>query len=374
MAATETANIRKVLTRRCAKLGIPVCGTFELTPRCNLQCKMCYVRLTPEQMKPLGRELTAEEWLGLAREAHKAGMLFLLLTGGEPTLRSDFCHIYESLAQMGFSIAINTNGTNLTDEIRSVWEKWPPAQVNVTLYGVSEEDYGALCGNPNAFRAVIDNLQWLKEQNILVHLNATMAPQNRDRLEEIESFAKAHGLELRMTSYCFPPLRRQECGSCDGFSRLTPEEAAELSVQDVYYREAPDAILRRASQLDVQQSRDCALDVGDPMQCVAGKSQFWVAWNGRMSPCGMLDQPCEQLLDDALPFQSHWDRLREKTDKIRLCADCVSCSERATCMNCAAVTYTETGRFDGKPDYMCRFNRSYRKNLLKLAKKIQEKP
>ena len=74
MAATETAYIRRTLTRRCAKLGIPVCGTFELTPRCNLQCKMCYIRLTPEQMNPIGRELTATEWLHLARQAHAAGM------------------------------------------------------------------------------------------------------------------------------------------------------------------------------------------------------------------------------------------------------------------------------------------------------------
>ena len=25
--------------------GIPISGTFELTPRCNISCKMCYVHL-----------------------------------------------------------------------------------------------------------------------------------------------------------------------------------------------------------------------------------------------------------------------------------------------------------------------------------------
>lgn len=374
MAATETANIRRILTRRCSKLGIPVCGTFELTPRCNLRCKMCYIRLTHEQMIPLGRELTASEWLHLAREARSAGMVFLLLTGGEPTVREDFCEIYEELAQMGFSISINTNGTNLTPEIRKVWEKWPPAQVNLTLYGVCEADYDALCGNPKAFTAVTDSLNWLKEQNILVHLNTTMAPQNKDKWEEIEHFAKKRDLELRLTSYCFPPLRRSECGSCEDFSRLAPEEAAELTVNDILYREGKDAIVRRAAQLDVRQCSDCALDVGEPMQCVAGKSQFWVAWNGRMSPCGMLDRPSQQLLNDPASFLTHWETLREQTEKIRLCADCANCKEQATCVNCAAVTYTETGRFDGKPEYMCRYNRAYREILTQLANEIQKKP
>ena len=27
----------------------PFDGTFELTPRCNLNCKMCYVRLTQDK-------------------------------------------------------------------------------------------------------------------------------------------------------------------------------------------------------------------------------------------------------------------------------------------------------------------------------------
>ena len=44
MSMQKTANIRQFLTRRSAAMGIPVSGTFELTPRCNLQCKMCYVR------------------------------------------------------------------------------------------------------------------------------------------------------------------------------------------------------------------------------------------------------------------------------------------------------------------------------------------
>ena len=30
--------------------GIPISGTFELTPRCNFNCKMCYVHLQPEEI------------------------------------------------------------------------------------------------------------------------------------------------------------------------------------------------------------------------------------------------------------------------------------------------------------------------------------
>ena len=45
------------------RLGLPVSGSFELTPRCNFDCKMCYVHQTPEQIAASGRkELTADQW------------------------------------------------------------------------------------------------------------------------------------------------------------------------------------------------------------------------------------------------------------------------------------------------------------------------
>lgn len=364
MASDQSAQIRRHLSRRCAARGIPVTGIFELTPRCNLRCKMCYVRLTPAQMAPIGQELTAEQWLSLAREAKSAGLVFLLLTGGEPTLRGDFPRLYRELAGMGFSISINTNATLLTAELRELWHELPPAMVNVTLYGTSREDYAALCGEPEAFDRVVGALRWLKEEGILIHLNTTIAPENSEKWLELERFAQDMELELRMTTYCFPPTRRSECGECASFSRLTPERAAELTVRDMLFREGADYLRRRAATLSAPPLEDCALETGELMQCAAGRSQFWMTWDGRMTPCGMLPEPAVRPLEQGFP--SAWEELRRQVAEIRLCPDCAACPERKTCMNCAAVIYTETGTFTGKPEYMCRMNQSYRDWLHRL--------
>lgn len=359
-----TADIRRVLCRKCAGLGIPVSGIFELTPRCNLQCKMCYVRLTPEQMAPIGQECTAAQWLNMALQARDAGMAFLLVTGGEPMLRTDFCEIWEGLAQMGLSLSINTNSTLLRPEIRALWRRLPPAQVNITLYGTCREDYEALCRNPDAFDQVLDALDWLKKERILVHLNTTMVPTNYQKWQEIEEFAKARGLELRMTTYCFPPNRRD----CSCFERLTPEQAGQLIVQDTYYREGPQGILRKARDLSSPLPRSCELDNGEPISCLAGRSQFWITWNGQMTPCAMLTQPTAHPFTDSFPHA--WEQLKELCQPIRLCPECVNCPDQHSCMNCAAVTFAETGRFDGKPEYMCRLNRAYREAILNLAETL----
>ena len=79
----------------------PLAGNFELTARCNFNCKMCYVHLTAEEQQRRGRELTADQWLAIAEQARSRGMLFLLLTGGEPLIRTDFRYLLTELKKMG---------------------------------------------------------------------------------------------------------------------------------------------------------------------------------------------------------------------------------------------------------------------------------
>ena len=43
--------IDRFLSFKAREKGIPYSGTFELTPLCNLNCRMCYVHMTAEQMQ-----------------------------------------------------------------------------------------------------------------------------------------------------------------------------------------------------------------------------------------------------------------------------------------------------------------------------------
>ncbi len=82
----------------------PKNGTFELTTRCNLSCKMCLFKIDNKRMKELGgRERTATEWIDMAKQVADCGTMELLLTGGEVMLRPDFCEIYEGILKCTLS-------------------------------------------------------------------------------------------------------------------------------------------------------------------------------------------------------------------------------------------------------------------------------
>lgn len=368
MQVNPIHQIKRHLSARAALRRVPLNGAFELTPRCNFRCKMCYVRMTPEQMAPIGRERTAAEWLALGRQARDAGLVFLLLTGGEPFLRPDFAEIYTGLTEMGLSISINTNGSLLNDSLRTLFRRLPPATVNVTVYGASPEGYERLCGSGTGFSQALECIDFFRGIGVTVNMNTTITPWNLDQYEGIWELARSRGMKPRVTGYNFPPTRRSHW---DGYDRLSAEAVGELLARDTRNMGGPEYLLDAAARLGTGDEipMSCSLEPGDPMACHAGKSQFWITWDGRMTPCGMLNSPAVQPFER--DFTDCWKDLVARSDSISLCPDCKDCAIRGTCTNCAAVTAAETGSFHGRPEYMCRLNRSYRLAIRRMAEELK---
>ena len=80
------SSLEQLMMQQAVQKRSPINGSLELLPLCNMNCDMCYVRLSREEMETKGHIRSADEWLDIARQMQKAGVLFLLLTGGEPIL------------------------------------------------------------------------------------------------------------------------------------------------------------------------------------------------------------------------------------------------------------------------------------------------
>ena len=348
-AATE------YLYGKAAAAGVPLSGTFELTPVCNMDCKMCYVRLSRQAQEAIAPLASAERWLALGEEAKNAGMLYLLLTGGEPFLHPQFRQILEGLHRMGLLISLNTNGTLIDEDVVQWLKNCPPMRVNVSLYGASNETYERLCRNPKGFTQVTRAIQLLKDAGIAVKLNCSLTPHNASDLPAMAQFAKEQGLVLQVATYMFPPLRKDESlvGKNDRFS---PQDAA-------YYMAYADYLTLGAERFAAQQCpspqypEDCGM--GEGVRCRAGRCSFWITWQGEMMPCGMFPVKGENNVF-AKPFAHVWEQVKADTARITLPAQCGACSAKATCRACAAMVVTESGCFDKVPQYRCDMMHAYR--------------
>lgn len=337
------------LHARGGKLGLPIAGNFELTPRCNFSCPMCYVHLNRDTRG----ELTAAQWISLARQARDAGMVFILLTGGEPFVRKDFFEIYEGIKDLGLMVSINSNGSMLSGEIRRRLLENPPLRINISLYGGCRETYRSMCGQ-DAFDVVVENIRALKEAGVDVRLNLSITPWNRQDIGRIYAIAKELDVPVKGSAYMYPPIRvnGQQFGQGQ---RLTAEEAAQCGVEWDLLRFTPEEFARRAQgmkSLCAVEQEGCTVEPEEGVGCRAGHTSFWLTWEGRMLPCGMMPGPEVRPLE--LGFDQAWQQLREETKRITAPAECAACPKKAICPACAAVRVTETGAFDRVPEYMCR--------------------
>lgn len=182
---TTEPRLSTYLHARACRNGTPLAGNFELTARCNFNCKMCYVHLTAEEQQRRGRELTADQWLAIAEQARSRGMLFLLLTGGEPLIRTDFRYLLTELKKMGLLVSVNSNGSLIDRDWLDFFRHEPPFRFNITLYGGSEATYERLCGRP-MFGRVTENIRALRQLGIGVKLNASMTPYNVADMEAMQ--------------------------------------------------------------------------------------------------------------------------------------------------------------------------------------------
>ena len=348
------SDITAYLHSKGRRLGLPIAGNFELTARCNFNCPMCYVHMTEAQLKASGREeLTAQQWLDIAKAAKNRGMIFALLTGGEPLVRKDFFEIYDGMREMGILISINSNGSMLQGKILEKFLEAPPVRFNISLYGGSNETYRNMCGIP-AYDRVKESICALRQAGVDVSLNLSITPYNKEDLAQIYADAVELDVNVRASSYMYPPVRLSD-GQYGCSNRLSCEESAKYSVEWDKLRFTEEEFALRAENMakKIQMEGDgCPMEEGEGVRCRAGSTSFWMTWDGIMTPCGMLTTPSVKPLE--IGFDAAWEQIRAATAKIRTPSKCVGCDYKDICGACAAVYFTETGKFDEVPEYVCR--------------------
>lgn len=353
------------------RLGLPIAGNFELTARCNFNCPMCYVHMSEEEVAAKGNELTAEQWIKIAEDAKNRGMVFALLTGGEPFVRKDFFEIYSAMKEMGLLVSINSNGSMLEGEILEKLIENPPVRMNISLYGGCEETYENMCGAP-MYERVLGNIVRLKEAGVSVSINLSITPFNCQDLEKIYEIVDKYQINVRASSYMYPPVRLDK--ELEGYgNRLSPKESAKYSVQWDTLRFTEEEFAKRAeamANLVSVEAEECYVDqedTADGVKCRAGSSSFWMTWDGQMRPCGMMPGPTAYPLE--VGFDAAWDEIRKATSEIRQPAKCANCAKSEVCGVCAAVCVSETGKFDETPEYMCQRTEAILKYTAKAINK-----
>jgi MoaA/NifB/PqqE/SkfB family radical SAM enzyme len=337
---SDYAPLVRELHRRAAILRQPVNGTFELTERCNLTCRMCYVCQAPSDRVRRATELSAAAWLEMAHHAVDNGMVFLLLTGGEVFLRPDFFELYTPLTRMGLVVTLFTNGTLITGTLAARLAEAPPGRTEITLYGATAATYEAVTGVPDSYARCCAGIEALVKHRVPLGLKTTITRHNVDELDAMRQMA--HNWGLSFSAGWLLSKRRDGALSKVADCRLSTSECVALEATD------------RASAIGWTEAalRESSLGPDHNFDCQAGNAAFVINPLGEMNACVDLPLPAARPLE--IGFRAAWEQVQHFVDSAPPLAPlCLACGARTYCPRCPAWSRSETGTLTEPVPYLC---------------------
>lgn len=336
--------------------GIPLHGKFELTPLCNLDCKMCYVHLNKEQMK--SAQLTpVETWKSIAKAAVDMGMMKIELSGGECLSYPDFDELYLYLHSFGIEICVFTNGILLDEKRVEFFKKHPPKHIQVSLYGDSEDTYKAVTGH-RQFENVLGNIKNAAANGLSLVIAVTPNRYMAGKGENIVRTVLPLNLPLKINFGMLEPRENTERNGLDHDASLD-EYVSMLKLQAEYLN-------IETKPVDEMSLPDLGGSGSEErgMRCGAGRSGFSIDWQGIMHPCNSLYSINAYPLK--VGFEAAWKEINDISNNYPRPIECCGCSYRDVCLPCLAL-HLQGGENGHANKQICeRTKRMVKEGLLKL--------
>lgn len=325
----ETISYKKFiaqLTDKAYRADVPLNGSFELTPLCNLDCKMCYVHLQDPSVRH--RMLSGKQWIGLMEQAISKGMMNAMLTGGEAMTHPDFWEIYMYLINQGISILLKTNGLLLTEENIARLVEYPPIQIDVSLYGCDSESYVAVTG-VDAFERVSKNIKMAIDAGLSLQIMVTPSSYMSPWTNKVMECAKSFGVSVIVNGTLFAPHENTGRKLEDINISATEEIQIQEDRQELFPRDQYSDI---DSFYGTEQDRPHISDKG--LYCKAGRSGYTITWDGIMVPCIQFPRniiSANPLVDG---FEHAWCAINQGVKEYAVPKECHSCKYNERCHYC----------------------------------------
>jgi radical SAM protein with 4Fe4S-binding SPASM domain len=322
----------------------PLMAWVELTRACNLRCPHCFV----EAGAPREVEMSTERILRLLDEWAEMGVFSVVITGGEPSIHPDFLHIVRYAYDLGFTVAIASNGIPLSEKVLAQIPQ-DDVIISVSLDGI--HGAGASTGE-NDYDVVTRKLLMIRDFGFNTSIMTTTTHDNVGQLQDFINFAINNNISLRSVPFTpmgrgklYPELRNQVADI---------EKAAQFWIAEEKWEHIKD----RELGLCAGKVFNFLLTMVYSMRrCMSGRGLCYVTSDGTVFPCSncsgskilaggsLLEKSFAEIWnDDSWPIRGlTWKTFLEKT-----CKGCPINRDDYFCTGrCPGSSYAMNGVVDG---------------------------
>jgi len=147
---------------------------WNFTNRCNLFCRHCYSKADINNKDTLSFEQICETIPNLL----KAGVKFIIFSGGEPLLRKDIFDIADEMKKAGIMTYLSTNGMYINEKnAKKIVDTFN--YIGVSIDGI-EEIHDHFRGQKGSYKKAINGIKLIQENGGNAGVRFTLTKETKD--------------------------------------------------------------------------------------------------------------------------------------------------------------------------------------------------
>lgn len=310
--------------------------SWNTTKACNINCIHCYRSAGEKQQN----ELNTEEGKKLITEIAKAGFKILILSGGEPLLRSDLTELIRHARSVGLRPVLGTNGTLITPEVAASLKEAGLGAAGISIDSLNPVEHDAFRGCNGAWEQTLAGIEACKGAGLPFQIHTTVSSWNQDEVLKITDLAIDIGAVAHHIFFLVPTGRGKDIE--DTTLKATEYETLLGSILDKQNRvniEIKPTCAPQFMRIAAQRGMKPRYSKG----CLAGTSYCVILPNGDVHPCPYLPISAGNVRNTNFYTIWHESGLFSDFRSQPLKGGCGSCGFDAICGGCRARAYYYSG-------------------------------
>jgi radical SAM protein with 4Fe4S-binding SPASM domain len=336
--------------------GYPYHVVWEVTTRCNLNCIHCYAGSVESTHAELST-IEGKRLLDQIAEIDKIRMI--VITGGEPLLRTDIFELIEHAGKLGFKIVFSTNGTLLTPAMAQKLARLGVVNFSVSLDGSTAACHESIRRQAACFQKAIEGIKAAARTGVCLQVNFTAMKQNLSELPDLIDLAESLKTDIIMVFQAIPPCGEREALELDAEEQSSlmrtiaeKQKKTRALIIPVCVPEYWPYLIERKS-ITPGRIQKKALS-----GCGAGSGFVYVRFDGEVWPCNFIPLAAGNVRRTAFPdIWNNSPLLRQFRGESRQLKDaCGECRHQKICGGCRGRAFAHTKDYLA-PDPACWLSR-----------------
>ncbi len=340
-----------------APVQSPFLIAFNLTRRCNLGCRHCYLDAGTKAQGETGELGTAEALALIDQIADLSDETMIVLTGGEPLLRGDIEELAAYATGRGLMTVLGTNGIGLTKKRVASLVKAGMRAAGISVDSLKPEYHDNFRGMAGAWAKTMAGIDECRAAGLMYQVHFSVTEENAHELDDMIAFCRSSGAAVLNVFFLVCT------GRGETFTNITPRTYERVLARVAQAARDEQSLIVRARC--APHFKRMAMEMDPPLPvtqadgydaggCHAGIRYARITPEGGVTACPYMEESAGNVRESGFAQIWHDAPMFNALRNPELEGRCGECEYTRLCGGCRARPLARDGNLMGE-DFLCAY-------------------